>query len=124
MDQFGTGLARPFRCAPGGLVTVTGPEKVLQSVQAVIGTPLGFIPWRCAFGTRIGRLRHRNRSNGLQQLARIDAADALNRWVPRFRLRGVAATPATEGTENRLDLTIGGEVVGRPGKIERVNTRV
>lgn len=124
IDRFGTGLARPLRYVPGGFVVASGVEKVLMCVEEVLGIPVGSLPWRCGLGTRLMRLRHLNNSNDLQQLARVDAGDALQRWEPRFRLRFVTATPAPPGYRNRIELTVFGEVVGQPGKIESVNTNI
>jgi len=124
IDALGTGLARPLRFAPGGFVTASGPEKVLSCVEALIGIEIGSVPWRCSLGTRVGRLRHRNISSGLSQMARIDVGDAVQRWEPRFRLRWVSASPVNQGTSNLLELTIAGEVAGNPGRVELVKQTV
>jgi phage baseplate assembly protein W len=124
VDRFGTGLARPFRYAPGGFVTESGPVKVLSTVEALLGIDIGSVPWRCSLGTRQGRLRHSNNNANLRQLARIDAADALRRWEPRFRLRRVDVAPVAEGSRNKYDLTIFGEIAGLPGKIESIRTYI
>jgi len=110
-DRFGTGLARPFRRTKTGFVTLSGPPKVLQAVEQVVGTSVGKLPWRAGFGSRITRLRHMN-NRGLQKLAQVDVADALQRWETRFRLRAVKATPIGQDARNLIDLAIVGEVGG------------
>lgn len=110
-DRFGTGLARPFRRAKTGFITISGPEKVLQSVEQVVGTPVGKLPWRASFGCRVPRLRHMN-NRGLQNLARVDVADALQRWEPRFRLHTVRAASVGKDARNVIDLEIRGEIGG------------
>lgn len=111
MDRFGTGLALPLRRENGRFVTVSGPEKVMQCVEQIIGTPIGKLPWRGRFGCRIPRLRHMN-NRMLNGLARVDVADALQRWEPRFLLHGVQTAPGAEAARNRIDLTVYGEVGG------------
>lgn len=120
VDRFGTGLARPVRFVSGAFVTASGPAKVLMCVSGLFSIPVGSIPWRCSLGWRGARLRHRNNTTELRQLARVDAGDALQKWEPRFRLRGVSLTPLTDGSRNVTDLTVYGEVVGLSGKVEGV----
>lgn len=105
LDRFGTGTARPFRVGAAGVETASGEEKVLMDVEQVLGTPVGKLPWRCKFGARLTRLRHHNNNNVLQQLARVDSADALALWEPRAKLHSVVAAPRVPSNRNVLDLT-------------------
>lgn len=107
LDRFGTGIALPFKVGATGIKTASGAPKVFMGVKQVISTPVAKLPWRCKFGTRVGRLRHMNNSDGLQQLAKVDVGDALKLWEPRVALSSVVAAPRDQNNRNILDLTVG-----------------
>jgi len=83
----------------------------MQCVAEIVGVSVGRLPWRSGLGCRITRLRHMN-NRMLANLARVDVADAIQRWEPRFRLHGVQVTSGSETSRNRIDLTITGEIGG------------
>ena len=108
----------PFQRTPTGLVLLDGLDKIMQNITQIIGTPVGTYPWRATFGCRITRLRHMNNSNDLQQLARVDVADALARWEPRVKVTSVMAATRTDANRNILDLTVTYVVAGTPQTIK------
>ena len=113
LDLLGTGVATPFRIGTTGPLSESGVPKVLKCVEQVIGTPTAKLPWRCLFGCRITRLRHMNNRNGLQQLARVDVANALALWEPRARLTGTAVAPRSNANRNILDVTVNVAISGK-----------
>jgi phage baseplate assembly protein W len=119
LDRFGTGLARPFRRAAGRFATATGYEKVMQSVEQVLGTPIGRLPWRASFGCRLFRLRHMANTVYRQELARVDVQDALQRWEPRCRVRAVTLSAPSENSRSLLDVEVLVEIDGKVTVVKR-----
>lgn len=97
----GFGLLTPFRRDEKGDFAAGEEETlVLGCVAQVLGTrcsamtasgPVeGELPWRPEFGSLLYTLVHRNMDDPVtRQLARVYAADALERWEPRFKLAGL-----------------------------------
>lgn len=84
----------------------SGVSKNFSNIKQALGVTVGRFPWRCAFGSRITRLRHLNNTNNLQQLARVDVQDCLQKWVAGAQVTGVTVAPRDNGNRNILDLTI------------------
>jgi phage baseplate assembly protein W len=99
------GTSLPFRITPSGVTQASGTPKTIMNVEEILGVPTGKLPWRCAFGSRLTRLRHLNNTNGLQQLARVDVQDALQKWAPGISVTGVSVAPRSDGNRNVPDLT-------------------
>jgi phage gp46-like protein len=75
----------------------------VEQVLATEGSTLrstGELPWRTAFGTPLGVLRHQRNEVVLGELARVYIRDALAWWVPEATL--VAVEVQREGGELRL----------------------
>lgn len=99
------GTSIPFRVTPSGVTQASGAAKTVMNVEETLGVSVGKLPWRCGFGSRLTRLRHLNNTNGLQQLARVDVQDALQKWLPGISVTGVSVAPRSDGNRNVLDLT-------------------
>jgi phage baseplate assembly protein W len=90
----GRGIVRPFqRDEKADYANATGRRLVLSNVGQVLGTPVGSIPWRRAFGSRLYLLRHRPDHPAFRSLARFFAAEALGRWERRVRVRSIDRLP-------------------------------
>lgn len=91
----------------------------MQCVEEVLGIAPGRLPWRASLGCRVFRLRHMGNGIQRQELARVDVYDALTRWEPRCRVRGVALVAASATARNLLDLTASVEISGRVVSLKR-----
>lgn len=110
-EWLGRGIAHPFRWdGRGDFVSVAGVEKVEQCVAQILGTPRGKLPWRMSFGASLTRFRHVNNSRELSIEARMEIEEALRKWEPRVRLRGVSVSKAAE---NQLVVYINYEIGGQ-----------
>lgn len=118
------GIARPLREDPSGsgFRTASGVDLFLANVGQILGTPIGSIPWRPEFGSKLSRARHQNNNAVLAELVRVRTIDALARWEPRARVRDVALTrsgaPSVERrnvllAKLRLDFVVRGAVLAR-----------
>lgn len=137
----GFGLLAPFQRDLKGDFAAGGDEAlVLSCVGQVLGTRCstpdgrhqGELPWRPEFGSLLYLLRYRNLDDTTTQLARVYAADALQRWEPRFKLRDVvilneASIP--NGSIDTLRTRVFGDVItanvaGNQVLIQNVSTDV
>lgn len=115
MDRafLGFGLLAPFRRDLKGDFAAAGEEALVRScVGQVLGTRCaspdgrlqGELPWRPAFGSLLYLLRHRNLDETTSQLARVYAAEAIERWEPRYRLREVRLSTESSIAGGPLDI--------------------
>lgn len=84
---------------------------IVQCVADILTTPLGSMPWRRDYGSRLIALMDQPSSPALSALIRAATAIAIGRWEPRLRVLKVAFSPpdatgqATLSIESmRLDL--------------------
>lgn len=101
------GLLAPFqRDRKRDFASGEGDDLLASKVEQVLATEgstlrsVGELPWRTAFGTPLGVLRHQRNEVVLGELARVYIRDALARWVPEATL--VAVEVQREGSELRL----------------------
>jgi hypothetical protein len=101
------GLLTPFqRDRKRDFASGEGDDLLASKVEQVLATEgstlrsTGELPWRTAFGTPLGVLRHQRNEVVLGELARVYIRDALARWVPEATL--VAVEVQREGGELRL----------------------
>lgn len=101
------GLLTPFqRDRKRDFASGEGDDLLASKVEQVLATEgstlrsVGELPWRTAFGTPLGVLRHQRNEVVLGELARVYIRDALARWVPEATL--VAVEVQREGGELRL----------------------
>ena len=83
------GLLTPFqRDRKRDFASGEGDDLLASKVEQVLATEgstlrsTGELPWRTAFGTPLGVLRHQRNEVVLGELARVYIRDALARWVP------------------------------------------
>lgn len=117
----GFGLLTPFRRDQKGDFAAGGEVAlVLACAAQVLGTECstpgaeGELPWRPEFGSRLHLLRHRNIDDPVtRHLARAYAAEALEQWEPRFRLKDVrlSAHRSAAGYVDALKISVVGDVV-------------
>jgi hypothetical protein len=101
------GLLTPFqRDRKRDFASGEGDDLLASKVEQVLATEgstlrsTGELPWRTAFGTPLGVLRHQRNEVVLGELARVYIRDALARWVPEATL--VAVEVQREGGELHL----------------------
>jgi hypothetical protein len=90
---------RDFASGEGDDLLASKVEQVLATEGSTLRST-GELPWRTAFGTPLGALRHQRNEVVLGELARVYIRDALARWVPEATL--VAVEVQREGVELRL----------------------
>ena len=113
-DPLGFGVLCPLRLtSTQDFATASGADLVKSDVMQLLGTVQGELPWRPDFGTRLTRLRHRQNTGALADLARIDVARALAKYEPRVRLRSVVSPAPSGPTANRRELHVHYEVTGK-----------
>lgn len=86
--------------------SLSGIQHLRQSIRDILTTPIGSRVQRRDYGSNIPRLidAPMNRSTLLNVYA--SAAEALEKWEPRFKLEQVQAASAEPG---RLELVVYGE---------------
>ncbi len=67
-----------------------GDDLLHSKVIQVLCTEEGELPWR-SFGSRVHLLRHQRNDDILQELGRVYARDALQKWVPDAQVSSVTA---------------------------------
>lgn len=104
------GMSIPFRrSGASDFATATEDAEIRSNVVMTLTTPIGFLPWRPEFGSKLSTLRHNLNSVTLREAARIHVIDALTRWVPYVRVVDVRVTSDRVG--RKLSITIDYEIV-------------
>jgi phage baseplate assembly protein W len=121
--QFGAGLRRPFqRDEKNDFANSADVELVKACVGQVLGmvganpdnpSRQGELPWAPERGALLHLLRHQKNNFVLAELGRVYVIDALRRWEPRCRVRGVRVSRETgdEGFENILVIRLVYDIV-------------
>lgn len=125
-ELLGTCVARPFqRDGKGDFATKSGLALIEANIEQILGTisqgprSVGECRWRPEFGCRLQRLRHQNNTEVLEEIGRIEVAQAIERWEPRCRLREVQVTrfgTPSEANQNGLKIRIVWDLMSRNGK--------
>jgi phage baseplate assembly protein W len=96
------GVVRPFRRdEKNDFANGTGSALINARIGQILCTRCdsvrgpGELPWRTAFGSRLHLLRHRNKSQALQDYARVLVIEALSRWEKRVQVTDVVILDAT-----------------------------
>lgn len=96
-----SGMSFPFRrSGASDFVSATGDAAIRADIIFALSTPLGFLPWRPDFGSKLSTLRHSLNTTVLREAARIHIQDCLAKWCPYARVLDVDVTP------NRDDKTL------------------
>jgi phage baseplate assembly protein W len=115
----GCGLGFPI--VPGesdrALRLVEGPEKVRQSILAILETEPGERVMRPAFGCGLRRFLMEPNNVATRALMAHDVELALGRWEPRIRLDGVDVLPSPDPSLVLVAVSYTHLVDGRPGNL-------
>jgi len=120
----GRALIRPLRRELKiDFVSATGARLIASAVGQVLGTrcdtetTTGELPWRTEFGSQLYRLRNKNNSIALVELARRYVVGALERWVPRVRVTNVRISrqSSLNGTQDVLSIRVFYKIVDQRG---------
>jgi uncharacterized protein len=98
LAYFGTGTPFPFApsAASGAISTVSGTDKVLQSIQLILDTEPGERLMRPAFGCGLRRYLMEANTVATRALIQRDVEAALSTWEPRIELTSVTVEPGNE----------------------------
>lgn len=114
------GIVQPFRrdlsdfaVGAGANTLRSDIEQVLLTRCSVPGQP-GEVPWRPEFGSALTLLRHANLDEATADLARVYVAEAIGRFVPRFRLHRVDIDLKPEA--NTLSIRVAGAPLDAPDR--------
>lgn len=110
-DYIGRGLSFPLRVnVQGELKTDSGDRNLEESIATILNTKLGERVYRPNFGSRLSELTFAPMNPQTILLARVYVEEALNRWEPRIKVKGVYAEP--DPLKGCLDLKIIYEIKG------------
>lgn len=119
----GQGVLRPFvRDEKNDFANDSGIRLVAACVGQVLGTKIGEIPWRPAFGSRLHLLRHRPNNPALAQLAQVYVLEALQKWERRVRVVRTVVSKSADGRELKVEVSF--NVVDRYGTVISANQLV
>ena len=91
-DFSGSGWSFPPQLnGRGGIALISGEEKIAQSIQIILSTPLGQRVMRPTFGSRLHELIFAPANPETFGRAEMYVQDALNFWEPRIELINVNA---------------------------------
>jgi phage baseplate assembly protein W len=92
-DYIGTGWAFPPNAdGRGGIALASDAEKIEQSIEIILGTPVGQRVMRPTFGSRMHELVFAPANAETFGLAEMYVQDALSFWEPRIELIKVTAS--------------------------------
>lgn len=95
------GMSFPFRrTGASDFVVAENEAAVKANVIFALTTPVGFLPWRPEFGSKLSTLRHNLDTQLLRESARIHIQECLARWCPYVRVLDVRV--ASERTTRTL----------------------
>ncbi len=84
------GMSLPFQRTGGSdFTTAEGEALVKANLMFLLTTPIGFLPWRPDFGSRLHELRHSPDTITLRETVRVIISDAITKWLPYVRLDSV-----------------------------------
>ncbi|MDF3932312.1 GPW/gp25 family protein [Pseudomonas citronellolis] len=86
-----------------------GLAHLRQSIEDILGTPLGSRRMRPEYGSRLRRMVDLPVTEGWKGAVQAEVARAIGRWEPRLRLRGVQVTAVVGG---RVELQLRGTYLG------------
>lgn len=88
---------------------ISGIEHLRQSIEDILGTPLGSRRMRPEYGSKLRRYVDLPVSAGWKSAVQAEVARALGLWEPRLRLGGVRVTGVMNG---KITLELKGEYLG------------
>jgi len=100
-NTLGNGLVHPFRrVASSDFVSAEGEPLIRSCISQILGTRVGELRWRPAFGINLEQYRHRNTTDfsdaggasGLSHLISSDISTTLSSWESRIGVVDVQAS--------------------------------
>lgn len=113
IDLLGTGWALPVdRDTQGRVALASGPERVRQALQMLLGTEPGERIMRPDYGCALRALAFEPATAATAHLARFRIDEAIRRWEPRVELIDVRVEPEFD-TQGRPTGLLRGDVIYR-----------
>lgn len=76
---------------------LAGIDHLRQSIEDILGTPLGSRRMRPTYGSRIRRMVDLPVTEGWKAAVQAEAASAIGRWEPRIKLQSVRVVSVVDG---------------------------
>ncbi|SEN18839.1 hypothetical protein SAMN04487857_111107 [Pseudomonas sp. ok272] len=94
---------------------LSGLDHLRQSIEDILGTPLGSRRMRPEYGSKLRRFVDLPVSEGWKSAVQAEVARALGRWEPRLELEQVRVVAVIGG---RIDLELKGLYLGESRLLE------
>lgn len=94
---------------------ISGIKHLSQSIEDILGTPLGSRRHRPEYGSKLRRFVDMPVNEGWKSAVQAEVARALGRWEPRLKLERVRVISVIGG---RINLQIVGEYLGVSDMLE------
>ena len=88
---------------------ISGLEHLRQSIEDILGTPLGSRRLRPEYGSKLRRFVDLPVNEGWKSAVQAEVARAIGRWEPRIQLEQVRVMSALGG---QINIQIRGEYLG------------
>lgn len=96
---------------------ISGADHLRQSIEDILGTPLGSRRMRPEYGSKLRRFVDLPASEGWKSAVQAEVARSLGRWEPRLKLERVKVVAVIGG---RIDLLLVGAFRGSGVQLEVV----
>jgi len=88
---------------------LSGPDHLRQSIEDILGTPVGSRRMRPDYGSLLRRFVDLPVSDGWKSAVQAEVARSLQRWEPRLKLEQVQVVAIVGG---QIDFKLRGEYLG------------
>ncbi|NWA25767.1 GPW/gp25 family protein [Pseudomonas gingeri] len=88
---------------------ISGLAHLSQSIEDILGTPLGSRRMRPEYGSKLRRFVDLPVNAGWKSAVQAEVARAIGRWEPRLKLKQVRVLAVVSG---RIDLELTGDYLG------------
>lgn len=88
---------------------ISGLAHLSQSIEDILGTPLGSRRMRPEYGSKLRRFVDLPVNAGWKSAVQAEVARAIGRWEPRMKLKQVRVLAVVSG---RIDLELTGDYLG------------
>lgn len=94
---------------------LSGVAHLRQSIEDILGTPLGSRRMRPEYGSRLRRMVDLPVNEGWKSAVQAEVARALGRWEPRLKLQRVQVVAVVGG---RVSFVLTGQYLGEGVSLE------
>lgn len=94
---------------------LSGVAHLRQSIEDILGTPLGSRRMRPEYGSRLRRMVDLPVNDGWKSAVQAEVARALGRWEPRLKLQRVQVVAVVGG---RVSFALTGQYLGESVSLE------